>query len=487
MAYNLPPPWNPGFVLPKNVEDEGLQRQAFITKWQPRGSYDNPKVGTGGYAVPQYVEDEGYGQGTFTTKWQPSGSYSGPKVPVWLNQRPKVVTERQLPGGGKVVSVQPLSDDEPMPALFEDYGSRAAQMLIAQVAPFPPGRRAMVMKTILDKVDKSLWTRTQDIFKRYISQGVPPAVAFPQALARAMSTGIAAEFINTGLRRAAPQASSLLGLGCYGNRSRGHSALGAAPTRDSGSKTGASGGGANKTVLTLQQQAAAADAATYAYCQANPTATRCARPSDTGGGILTGIINIPTTIITTAGDVVATGAGAVYDAGGAVVGGVTTGANAVYDAGGAVVGGVVTGANAVYDAGGAVVGGVVTGANAVYDAGGAVVGGVVDAGKAIGDAVMKGLDKLGDLACGLVNTPGVASAAGAVGGMVVGVPPMAGAAAGAAGAKLAKGSCGGDPPPPPPPVVTPSSILPLALLGGGAVILAFFLMDDKRTKKAKAK
>jgi hypothetical protein len=217
MAYNLPPPWDPGFCMPKNVNDEGLERRAFITKWQPRGSYDNPAVGTGGYAVPKYVLDEGYGQGTYTTKWMPSGSYAGPRVPNWLNRRPELVSATRLPGGGTVAAIAPLGDDEPsLPADYENYGQRAAQALIARVAALPQSKRAAALRAIVDKVDKSLWTRTQDIFRRLVQQGMAPADAFPVALARAMSAGFAAEIVNTGIRGSAPQAKSLLGLGCYG-------------------------------------------------------------------------------------------------------------------------------------------------------------------------------------------------------------------------------------------------------------------------------
>jgi len=222
MAYNLPNAWDPGFALPSNVVDEGLERRGFVTKQMPRGTYDNPSVGTGGFAVPQYIKDEGYGQGTFTTKWQPSGSYNGPRVPPWLNQRPKVVQQRRLPGGGHAYTVQPLGDDDaPMPAPFEQYGQRAAAELLSRIRTLPPGRRQAAMKAIMDQVDKSLWKRTQDITKRYVAQGVPVVQAFPQALARALATGIAAELIDTGLRRTAPQAASLLGLGCYGPQALG--------------------------------------------------------------------------------------------------------------------------------------------------------------------------------------------------------------------------------------------------------------------------
>ena len=224
MAYNLPPAWDPGFVLPKNVEDEGLERRAFITKMLPRGSYSQPKVGSGGYVLPEYVEDEGYGQGTYTTYWQPGGTYNGPKVPHWLNRRPQLARAKPLPGGATQVTIQAqapqpmtLSDDEaPLPQAFEDYGQKAAQMLIARVSTVTPARRAATMKAILDKVDKSLWSRTQDIWNRYRAQGVAPADAFPMALAKAMSAGIAAEIIMAGLKSEAPQAKSLLGLGCYG-------------------------------------------------------------------------------------------------------------------------------------------------------------------------------------------------------------------------------------------------------------------------------
>jgi len=79
--YDLPPPWNPGYAMPDNVVDEGLERRAYTTAWAPRGSFDNPKVGTAGYAVPQYVKDEGYGVGAMVTRWAQRGTYAGPAVP----------------------------------------------------------------------------------------------------------------------------------------------------------------------------------------------------------------------------------------------------------------------------------------------------------------------------------------------------------------------------------------------------------------------
>ncbi len=224
MAYNLPPAWDAGFALPKNVRDEGLERRAFVTKWMPRGTYDDSTDGTAGYNVPQYIKDEGTGQGAFTTFWQPRGTYNGGRVPHWLNQRPTVTGVVQLPGGGKQVTVQTgtaqagMGDDAPIGGPYDAYGQRAAQALISKVRnEVPPAQQSKVMKAVLDEIDPSLWARTTDIFNRYVrEQKMPPANAFPLALARALSTGIVAEVIMTGARRVAPQVNSLLGLGCYG-------------------------------------------------------------------------------------------------------------------------------------------------------------------------------------------------------------------------------------------------------------------------------
>jgi hypothetical protein len=218
MAYNLPPAWDAGFALPKNVRDEGLQRRALVTKWMPRGTYDDSTDGTAGYNVPQYIRDEGTGQGAFTTFWQPRGTYNGGKIPHWLNKRPVVTKVTPLPGGGQQVTVQPvgMGDDAPMGEPFDSYGQKAAQLIISRFQAIPQPQRQKAMRTFLDTIDRSLWTRTTDIFNRYVRQKIPPANAFPLALARALSTGITAEIITTGLRRTAPQVNSLLGLGCYG-------------------------------------------------------------------------------------------------------------------------------------------------------------------------------------------------------------------------------------------------------------------------------
>lgn len=214
MAYNLPDAWDPGFVLPKNVQDEGIERRAFITKMLPRGSYDDSTDGTGGYVVPQYVLDEGTGQGTHTTKWMPGGTYVGPRIPNWLNRRPKLVQTQRLPGGATQVAIQPLGD-VPFAEPYESYGQRAARELLARVSSLPSGQRQAALKGILDRADKSAWSRANDIFKRYVRQGMAYPEALQNALARALSAGMAAEVIRMGSRSGAPQVSPPQGLGCY--------------------------------------------------------------------------------------------------------------------------------------------------------------------------------------------------------------------------------------------------------------------------------
>lgn len=214
MAYNLPPPWQSGYALPKNVEDEGLERRAFVTKQMPRGTYDNPDVGTGGYAVPQYIRDEGYGQGTFTTKWQPRGTYNPPAVPAWLNKRPQVVAERPLPTGGRQVTIRALAGMGGTDSTaFANYGDKTATAILSRVASVAPNVRGTVLRRILDAIDKSLWKRTMDIRGQLIRQGLSQEDALHLALARAMSAGMAAEIYDMGARRSSPQPSALHGLG----------------------------------------------------------------------------------------------------------------------------------------------------------------------------------------------------------------------------------------------------------------------------------
>jgi hypothetical protein len=236
MAYRLPPPWDSGYAIPGNVRDEGLERHAIVTKWMPRGTYDNPPVrNVSNYAIPQYVKAEGYGQGAKVTQWQPSGTYSGPKIPNWLNQRP----QRTVSASGKTVSIArpsgrsgmqgmgavppinggdvlAMATDDVFPEPWGSYGIKAATTILGNLQKLPANQRKPALKSVLNAVDPTLWTRTQQMTQRHIAMGKPPAQALHAGLARAMSSGIVAELHRTGKTQKYPSPNSLLGLGCYG-------------------------------------------------------------------------------------------------------------------------------------------------------------------------------------------------------------------------------------------------------------------------------
>ena len=110
--FNLPPPWNPGYTMPQNVDDEGLERHAFVTGMTERGTFDNPSVGTAGYAVPRYVTATGIGQNAMTTRWAPRGT--APRVKHWLDRPSSIITrQKRLPGGGTKVTFKSMGDAAP--------------------------------------------------------------------------------------------------------------------------------------------------------------------------------------------------------------------------------------------------------------------------------------------------------------------------------------------------------------------------------------
>jgi hypothetical protein len=213
MAFNLPPPWDPGFALPSNVRDEGLERRAFVTRQAPRGTYDDPSVGTGGYAVPGYVLKEGYGQGAYGTKWAPRGRYDIP-VPNRLNQRPKTPVlikegSQQVIGGSTGSNLGGTK----LPTVYESFGAKAAAAMIQPVLAAEPSERKNILKRIMDAIDPTLWTRTAALADQYAKAGHSAMAALQAGLARALATGAAREVVAAGQTGQTPT-SGLMGLGC---------------------------------------------------------------------------------------------------------------------------------------------------------------------------------------------------------------------------------------------------------------------------------
>lgn len=212
--FRLPPPWNAGYALPQNVDDEGLERHAYTTAWAPRGSFDDPKVGDAGYAVPAYVKEEGYGVGAMTTRWAPRGSYAGPKVVHWLDkQSAQVVGRKPLPGGATQLQIKALAGTEASatggPAPLTSYGMKTSAALIDAVKMMPPDLRDSQLKKALDRVDPKLYAAGGALASADAKAGLQPTVALQRGLAVAMTKGMANELVGLGKGKAPPKKTQL--------------------------------------------------------------------------------------------------------------------------------------------------------------------------------------------------------------------------------------------------------------------------------------
>lgn len=213
--FNLPPPWNPGYALPQNVDDEGLERHAYTTAWAPRGSFDDPKVGTAGYAVPSYIKEEGYGRGAMTTRWASRGTYYGPTVKHWLDTpSARVVGRKRLPGGATQLKIQTMAGIEQAVggagfAPITAYGLDAAKALIDTVKMMPPAERKRQLKLALDKIDPKLWSKAESGAEAEAKLGVPADIALERGLGAAMSYGISAELVALAKGKRPPERSQL--------------------------------------------------------------------------------------------------------------------------------------------------------------------------------------------------------------------------------------------------------------------------------------
>jgi hypothetical protein len=215
--YNLPSPWDPGYAIPGNVQDEGLQRHAYVTKMAARGTYDRSTDGSAGYAIPQYVLEERTGRGTYNTRWLPRGYY-GPQIPNYLNRHP----QPNITSMGDIIEYGPIASG----TAVDQYGKKAARVILSNLTRVAPRSRPALLKKVMDQIDPSLHARVTTATNQAVKRGVPPAKALEAGLAHAMSSGFLNELARFGKSRQLPQARSLLGLGIYG----GQEALGAIKT-----------------------------------------------------------------------------------------------------------------------------------------------------------------------------------------------------------------------------------------------------------------
>jgi hypothetical protein len=214
--FNLPPPWNPGYALPQNVEDEGLQRHGYVTAWARRGTFDNPTVGTAGYVVPEYVKSEGYGRGAMVTRWADRGSYFGPKIKHWLDRPSAIVTgTKRLPGGATKMQIEAMAGVETartgMP-VYTAYGLQVARDMIAGVISLPDAERKRVLKLAMDRIDPKLYSRAERAAQPELKAGAAPLVALERGIAQAVSHGLTEELIAVGKGKMPAKKSQLGGV-----------------------------------------------------------------------------------------------------------------------------------------------------------------------------------------------------------------------------------------------------------------------------------
>jgi len=177
--FKLPPAYDPSlnYAIPKYMKDEGLTNRAVVTKWAPRGTYDDPNAfdpsWDKAYAVPEYVLDEGYGQGAKVSEWPPRGFYVG-----------AVKTAARIKSAQKALGDVALA--QPAPA--QRFGRQAAGKILAQVRALPAAARKKQLRALLDRIDPRLWDRVYRLTREYSEQrGVAVGQALELALARALS------------------------------------------------------------------------------------------------------------------------------------------------------------------------------------------------------------------------------------------------------------------------------------------------------------
>jgi hypothetical protein len=191
----------------------------------PQNFYNLPPSWDPGYVIPDYVMAEPPGRGTFTTQWLPRGTISG-MVPDFA----AVKTARQILGRNDA-GLGSLGDDTlgvgvggAMRSLganpIESYGQRAASWLMHSIKSVPSAQRSASLRAVFDAIDPSLWGKVEQRANDLRGRGMAAPQALQAAMAQEMSAGMLAELVATGKRamrgdRAPVARQGQLALGVY--------------------------------------------------------------------------------------------------------------------------------------------------------------------------------------------------------------------------------------------------------------------------------
>jgi hypothetical protein len=234
--FQRPNPYQPGYATPNYVYGEPPGRGTLTTKGLPRGTIDNAEAHTrlGGFATPGYVLAETPGRGVYATNMLPrrfvdalapddlarpfpdrrQGSLSG-----------TVFSERTLTGSS-LGDTSSYGRKETNP--FKLYGIEAAQWIENRILKNPrlsPDEKKRRIRQVLDRIDPSLRHAIGKKAEAFRQQGDSPHVAFRKALAAALAEGLMNEVQGLGRK-----GRGLSGLGStsrlFKSRLRGVGALG---------------------------------------------------------------------------------------------------------------------------------------------------------------------------------------------------------------------------------------------------------------------
>jgi hypothetical protein len=103
----------------------------------------------------------------------------------------------------------------PAVPVLSAYGQRVARFMMQSVAKLPSSIRVKTLKTAMDRIDPTLYTRSEQAAQPELKAGVPASIALERGIAHAASHGIAHELVDLGKGKR-PARQSQLGMVCYG-------------------------------------------------------------------------------------------------------------------------------------------------------------------------------------------------------------------------------------------------------------------------------
>lgn len=203
--YNKP--WASGYALPAYVKaEEPLTRgSARTTPWLARGTISKVKgLPHAGYSLPGYLLREPVGSQAYTTPWLPRGTVStmkGIKTGLPWKSSAHTLNSNGLGALGSTdKGTSSVGGGDPI----EEYGKKAAALIVADFKAIPLGKRDAELRKLLGQIDPKLYPSFKNEMGRLRDMGVPEAQAYQKGLAVAFTRGLVKEFMKLGKGKKVP-------------------------------------------------------------------------------------------------------------------------------------------------------------------------------------------------------------------------------------------------------------------------------------------